>query len=185
MRRFEWLLAVLLALAAVAVVIGLLLPSQLVVSRAVVIDAPPARVYTTISDVRRFETFLPWGGGVNDMDYSYPGPTSGVGARVKWQSTRPGVGSGSLEVTAALEDRRIEMQVSHDREPRVLEHWLQLRPLADGTRVEWGMRTDFGWDLIGRYTAVLFDDAIGAQLARGLARLRKAVEQGAPTEAGS
>jgi len=185
MRILERLLTALLVLAAAVIVIGLLLPSHLVVSRSLVIDAPPARVYETINDVRHLGALLPLTAGAGDIVYSYPGPMSGVGARLEWQSAGLGIGAGSLEITAALEDRRIEMQVRPDRDRPALENWLQLQPRDGGTRVEWGMRGDYGWDLIGRYNAVLFDDAIGAQLARGLERLRETVAAGASTEARS
>lgn len=179
MRAFEWLIGAVLVLAVMALLIGLMLPSQLVVSRSLVIAAPPERVYAVIRDLRHYEDFLPWNAPDSDIVYRYPGATSGVAARMEWQAVGSQVSVGSLEITAALEDRRIEMQVRHDRDSRMMDNWLQLQPVEAGTRVEWGMRKELGWGLLGRYTAVLFDDAIGAQYERGLKRLRGGIEHGA------
>ena len=76
-------------------VIGLLLPSQVQVERAIAVAAPADKIYRLINDLRKFNEWSPWHRRDPDITYRFEGPESGVGSKVYWSSDHPQVGSGT------------------------------------------------------------------------------------------
>ena len=54
---------------------------------------------------------------------------------------------------------------------------LQLVPVDGGTRVTWGFKTE-AQGVLDRWMSLLFDDWVGADYEKGLARLKALAESG-------
>ena len=155
----------------VAVTIGLLLPRSVHVERSIVIEAPPSVVFALVNDYRAFNRWSPWARIDPDTEYQFEGPASGVGARMRWDSDHPSVGSGSQEIIASEPNRRVAMALDFGAQGTATAYY-DLAPQGAHTRITWGFDTDFGYDLLGRYFGLLFDRLIGADYERGLANLK-------------
>ena len=60
MKVLKWLLIVVLALAAILVVGGMLMSPRFTVSRGVVIDAPPEKIFPLLADPREWTRWTVW-----------------------------------------------------------------------------------------------------------------------------
>lgn len=157
-------------------VVGWFLPTSVRVERSIEADAEPATVYGIVSGFRRFNEWSPW----KDLDpqtrYTYSGPESGVGARMEWQSDQPDVGSGSQEITAVDPGRSVTMRLEFGGQDPAISK-ISIEPKGPGSLVTWSFETSFEGNFLGRYFGLLFDNFIGADYEKGLARLKALVEQ--------
>ena len=169
---FRTLLILLLLL----IVIGVLLPSASQVERSILINAPAGRIFPHLNGMRAFHAWSPWAEVDPDTRYEFSGPDRGVGSRMAWQSGDGRVGHGSQQITASIPTKRVEMQLEFGDKGDGAATFL-LEPEGEATRVRWQFRTQFGWDLFGRYVGLMLDSMIGAAYDKGLGTLKAQIEQ--------
>ena len=96
LKAIVWILA---ALVVIFVGGGYLLPNEVSLQRQTVVNAPPHKVFALVSGYKRFNEWSPWAELDPKAVYTFEGPESGVGAKMKWASNDPNVGAGSQTIT--------------------------------------------------------------------------------------
>lgn len=172
LKRVVLFLVVLILL---LVTVSFFLPDHSHLERSIVIDADQQRVFETVSNIRTFNEWSPWANLDPEAKYSYSGPDAGVGAKMTWQSDKQSVGSGSMEITGMEPDRRVEMAIGFGDQGQA-RAYLDLEPVAGGTRVTWGFDSDHGYDPMARYFGLMMDKFLGPPYEQGLADLKRYVE---------
>lgn len=175
MKFVKRFLLVILGLLVVVAAVGLFLPQQVRVERAITIEAPAHEIYPLINDFHQFNTWSPWARKDPDTQYRFEGPPSGVGAKMYWTSEHPEVGSGNQEIVESEDNAFVKTRLNFGAQGEA-HAYFNLSPEANGTRVVWGFMTDFGMNPVGRYMGLLFDSWIGTDYETGLANLKKTAE---------
>lgn len=175
MRLLKWMLGLVLALAAVIVVGGLLLPSTFTVERSVDIAAPADKVYGLIEDPREWKRWTVWNRRDPAMTMSYSGPPSGAGAGWAWQSATEG--SGSMKFTAAEPGRRIAYELHFPDFDSTSTGDLRLAPAGSGTRVTWTMNGNMGANPVFKWFVLFMDRMVGPDFDAGLKNLKAEAEK--------
>ncbi|RVT84530.1 hypothetical protein DXV76_12700 [Rhodobacteraceae bacterium CCMM004] len=175
MRALKWILGVVLALAAVFVVGGLLLPREVTVARSATVQAPPEAVFPHVNSLRQTMEWSPWLSRDPETEVTFSGPESGVGAAMSWSSDDPQVGQGSQEIVASTENREVVTALDFGAMGTAEARFL-LRPEGDETQVTWTLDTDMGAGPMGRWMGLMMDRWVGADYDRGLANLKARVE---------
>jgi hypothetical protein len=94
---------------------------------------------------------------------------------MRWYSGEEGIGEGSQVITASENNRRVETDLEFGDQGKGQASFNLAR--TDGeTELTWTFRTDFGWDIFGRYVGLMLDNMIGAAYNRGLAKLKTRIE---------
>ena len=162
--RFRWLGGGILLL----IFIGILLPSGARVQRGIVIDAFPATVHALINDPRLALDWSP----ITDTDpnarLTFSGPPRGVGATVSWQGQVIGQGRRTIVESDPFHRIVYRVDAAGGRDTRST---FELEPAEDGTRLSWTWERAYGFNLPGRYFALLQDRIRGPALERDLDRL--------------
>ncbi|MBT8059689.1 MAG: SRPBCC family protein [Gammaproteobacteria bacterium] len=178
-----------LALFAVFVIVGFLLPREVHVERRITIDRPPSTVFTLVNGFERFESWSPWAPLDPEAVYTYSGPASGVGAKLAWSGDPRLVGSGWQEIIESQPYTLVRMQLDFEQQGRA-QSYFQLVGVGRGTELIWGFDTDlvegqgvFG-GLLARYFGLFFDRWIGSDYERGLASLKRLAESLPATDFG-
>jgi hypothetical protein len=174
MRLLGRLVAVVAAVAAVLAAAGYLLPREITVTREIVIEAPPERVFPHVNSLRRMAA---WSSGLDidpTMQRSYAGPRQGVGNRMSWTSGDHRLGRGHQEIVVSIPNRHVETVLDFDSS--VATSWHDLAPTDGGTRVTWGLRVDLGAAPTRRYLGVMLRRRIGANHEEDLLRLKELIE---------
>lgn len=145
------------------------------VVRSTTIDADPARVHALVIDFHEWRAWSPWEDLDPDLQRTYSGPDSGVGAHYAWSGNRK-AGEGSMVITSATP---LEVDVKLDfLKPFSATNQVQfiLTPIDGGTKVEWRMEGEQKgfWGLVGRFMNM--DKLVGKDFERGLAQLKAAAE---------
>ncbi len=179
MKVIRRVLYALVALFALLLVVGLLLPNSAHVERAITTTASPDTVYGIVNGFARFNQWSPWADLDPKTRYSYSGPPTGVGAKMAWASDKAEVGSGSQEILAVEPGRTVQTRLDFDS--NVATSTMRIEPATGGgSRITWSFDTSFEGNFAGRYFGLLFDRMIGADYDKGLARLKALAEASPP-----
>ncbi|MGY1894150.1 SRPBCC family protein [Nocardia gipuzkoensis] len=143
------------------------------VVRSAVITAAPARVHGLINDFHEWVKWSPWEDLDPQLQRSYSGADSGVGARYAWSGNRK-AGAGSMEIIGSA-DREIGVRLEFLKPMKATNMvTFTLDPVETGTEVTWRM-TGQQTGLMGFIGKIIpMDRFIGRDFEKGLARLQEA-----------
>lgn len=167
----------------VLVGVAFLLPQKVHVERSVEIAAPQDQVFALVNSFERFNEWSPWFERDPNARYTFEGPASGVGAIMRWQSENREVGQGVQEIVVSEPPSVVRVRLDFGSQGPA-EAYYQLVATANGTAITWGLDTDLGMNPVNRYFGLFFDNLIGGDYEKGLAKL-KAVAEAAPPAAPS
>jgi hypothetical protein len=145
------------------------------VTRSATVKANAAAVHALIDDFHEWTKWSPWEDVDPNLQRTYSGPDSGVGAKYAWSGNRK-AGQGSMKITSSTPEQ-IGVELSF------LKPWkatndvtFTLTPSGSGTQVTWrmtgeqkGMAAIFG-------KIVKMDKLVGTDFEKGLARLKANAE---------
>lgn len=154
-------------------IVGLALPGESRVEVRADVDAHPATVFALINDFRRVSLWAPLTATDPNARVVYSGPIRGEGATVTWDGSIIGTGSESIVISQPFERIETVVNVGGDAESRSI---FELSGDDGQTALVWTSATDYGFNLVGRYVALLLDDAIRRDHERGLDNLRELAE---------
>ena len=152
------------------VIVGILLPGTVEVTRSVEIRAAPEAVFPLLDDLGRWAEWTPWG----EVESRLEGPATGAGARRVWDD--PGLGSGSLTLVDSRPPSAVDYEVEVEGGAIRFEGTIAVAAKGGGTVVTWTERADLGWNPLLGWTALTMDESQGRQLQESLERLRARVE---------
>ena len=161
---------VLAVLMASLVIVGILLPGTVDVTRSIEIEIPPERVFPLLNDLSAWDSWTPWA----DIESRMDGPSAGQGARRVWDDPR--MGSGSLTITASTPPSTVAYAVEVEDGAIRFEGTLSVASLGTGSLVTWTERADLGWNPLLGWTALGMEESQGRQLEESLVRLRERAE---------
>jgi hypothetical protein len=147
------------------------------VTRSTSIKAAPGTIHALIDDFHRWTQWSPWEDLDPDIQRSYSGPESGVGAHYAWKGNRKAC-EGSMEITRSEPDG-IDVDL-HFLKPfkNVSKVRLALAQTSTGTDVTWTMTGESPGGLAGLFTKVVpMDRLVGKDFEKGLARLKAVAVQ--------
>ena len=141
------------------------------VERSAEIGAPPERVFAAIVDFHQWPHWSPWEEIDPDMQRTYGGAASGLGATYAWEGNRK-AGTGSMEITEVLAVTSVDIDLKFLK-PFKAENTIQfsLAPAGEGTTVTWTMvgSKTFMTRVMGIFKSM--DKMIGPDFEKGLAKL--------------
>lgn len=175
MKILQWVLAVVGAIALVVVLVGVFLPASFAVERSILIAATPERVYDLVVEPRQWARWNNWSRRDPAMRIAYAGPPFGQHAKWAWESGK--VGSGSMEITRVVPNRRVEYSLLIGGVNVRSSGAVRLEPAGEGTRVVWTQSGNVGGNPLKHYVAVAMDHMVGPDFEAGLVNLKALAEQ--------
>jgi hypothetical protein len=168
---------------ALLVVVALLVfvqmrPDRFHVERSTTINAASTAIVPHINDFHRWTAWSPFEKIDPQLQRSYDGPPSGVGAGYQWTGNNK-IGEGSMKITESTPSKvGIDLEfVKPFKASNVAT--FTLAPAGSGTRVTWAMdgQNSFVSEAMGLFMSM--DDMVGTEFEKGLASL-KGIAEGAP-----
>lgn len=103
----------------------------------------------------------------------YSGPERGVGATLTWDGLI--LGSGTQVITDSVPYTHINTTINPG-EPGEALSWFDLVDTGTTTTVNWAFEADYGYNLVGRYAALLLTGVIRKDYEQGLRNLKALAE---------
>ena len=167
-RAVQKLIAAIAALIVLLIIIGLTLPRHARVTASIEIDAPAATVFALVNDFHRARLWLPALESDPNARLVYAGPARGVGATLTWDGLV--LGSGTQTIVASQPYEHIATAINPG-ESGEAKSWFDFVDTGGKTAVSWTFETDYGYNLVGRYAALLLGGVIRKDYAHGLRNL--------------
>lgn len=163
-------------------------PAAYHVERRLEVAAPADRVFDVLNDLHRFTGVLvlfgsPWEQVDPGMQQTFEGPASGVGQSYAWNGDR-GAGKGRMTIEESDAGRKVGIQLQFEEPMKSTATFaLALADSPTGTLVTWSM--DGNHNFIGKAFGLFMDmdKMLGADLEKGLARLKAVAEGRQPDRA--
>jgi uncharacterized protein YndB with AHSA1/START domain len=105
-----WIVLIIVAAFALLLIMGAMRPPNFSVVREAVLNAPPEKVFSKLSDFHNWSSWSPWEKMDPNMSRNFAGSASGVGAKYAWTGNKK-VGQGSMEITHAEPSRRVQLDL--------------------------------------------------------------------------
>jgi uncharacterized protein YndB with AHSA1/START domain len=175
MKLLKWVVIALIGLAVLMFGGGALLPQQFTVSRSVVVNAAPDKVYSLVVSPRRWKDWSVWNQRDPAMQITYSGAESGPGAVWSWKSASEG--DGKMTFVAAEPGRRLAYELYFPDFGTTSGGELRLAAQGLGTRVTWVMNGDMGSNPLYRWMTLFADGMVGKDFDAGLANLKSLAER--------
>lgn len=144
------------------------------VTREATIAAPRQRVFDLINDFHRWPEWSPWEDLDPEMQRTYSGAQSGVGAAYEWSGSRK-AGQGRMEITAAEPASRVQIALQFLKPFKSSNTTtFELTEAGGGTHVTWRMvgQKTFLTRVMGIFTSM--DKVVGSDFEKGLERMSDA-----------
>lgn len=152
-------------------------PNTFRVERATSIKAPAEKIFAAINDLHGWSAWSPWEHLDPNMQRTFSGTASGVGAIYEWNGNNK-VGKGRMEIIESVPASKILIKLDF------------LKPFEGHNKAEFtltahGDVTDVSWAMygpqpfIGKMMGIFLncDKMIGMQFETGLANLKAAAEK--------
>ena len=172
-----WIIIIVIALVVLVLIYGISQPAGFSVVREADFDATPKKVFDQINDFHNWQAWSPWEKMDPNMQRSFSGEASGVGAKYAWVGNKK-VGEGNMEITDSEAARRMQLDL-HFVKPFQADNVTEftLTPQGKGTHVKWEMRGRAPF--IFRVMRMFFsmDKIVGTDFENGFANLRGVVDK--------
>lgn len=178
MRRSVRILLWVAAIIGILLIIGAFLPGTVRVTRSVSINAPVSKVYNVVSELKTYNSWMPWNQKDSAMKVVYSEVTSGKGAWYKWESDHPEVGQGKLSISDAIPDKLVQTSLEFEGFDQPSAGGWELQEENGQTRVTWIMDAVMGHNPLNRWMGLFFDQMMGPDFENGLAQLKQKIESG-------
>ena len=155
------------------IIIGLALPQRARVVASIEIDAPLATVFALANDFHRASLWLPWIETDPNVRIVYSGPNRGVGATITWDGLV--VGTGTQVITESIPYEHITTTINPGG-PGEAKSWFDFVDTGRSTYLDWSFEVDYGYNIVGRFAALLLTDIIRRDYEHGLASLKNIAE---------
>lgn len=170
MQKLLYGVAVLIAL---LIMIGFALPRTHRIEVSAEIDAHPATVFALLNDFRRYALWSPLVDTDPNVQMSYSGSRTGVGATMTWDGAI--VGSGIQTIVESAPYETIDILISPG-EPSEARSRFELVPGAGTTIVTWSFESDYGMNIVGRFFASMLGSIVARDYQSGLQNLNDLAE---------
>jgi effector-binding domain-containing protein len=161
------------ALIVLLIIVGLALPRHARVEVTASIDANPATVFALINDFHRVSLWSSLTDSDPNARIVYSGPVRGIGATLTWDGAIVGSGTQVITQSRPFEHVSTSINPGGGGESR---SWFDLTGGKGETSITWGFETDYGYNVVGRYVALMLDGVIRRDHEIALASLKDLAE---------
>jgi len=161
------LLYTILAIVAAIILIAMLLPRKVVVTRQADVSLTPEDVIARVANTQGFQTFNPYCTTDPELQITPFGPTEGVGSGFRFEGKE---GKGTQTVTAVTAN-----SVTHLIDLGAMGkpvQTIEAAPSADGSVVTWTVTSDMGFNPIFRIFGLFMDRMLGKTYELGLKNIK-------------
>jgi hypothetical protein len=151
-------------------------PGTFRVERSIEINAPAAKIFPYVNDLRKNAEWSPWEKMDTGMQRTYTEPQAGKGAAYSWSGNKA-AGKGRMEITDSILSQRVVLALHFD-EPTPADNTVEylLSENNHATRVTWAMYGPRPYVEKVFSLLVDMDKMIGRQFEKGLQNLKTLIE---------
>jgi len=176
MKLWKKLLLGLMGLIVVLILIGLLLPSQRRIQRSILTRGKSEEAFKLVAALNRWPEWTAWTTNrFPDLTLRFEGPETGAGATMI--AAGKSSGDGTVKIVEADPTSGIAYTLDFNHGMQVFVGAIRYNNTPDGLRVTWTLDADLGINPLKRWAGLAMGTLMGADMERGLAKLKVQVEE--------
>ena len=176
MKLWKKLLLGLMALIALIILAGWLLPDKQRIERSIVVRGKPEEVFKLVATLKRWPDWTAWTTNrFPDMTLRFEGAESGVGATII--AAGKSSGNGTVKIVEADATSGIAYALDFNEGMQVFAGAIRYTNTSDGLRVTWTLDADLGVNPLKRWVGLAMGSMMGGDLEHGLEKLKVYVEE--------
>lgn len=180
MKYFVSFFIIIFAALIIFVAVTAILPSEINITRVIMINAKPHRVFELTYSLKQWEKWSPWFNMDKKGSWKYYGSANGVGSYATWKSKNQALGSGSMRISKCRQDSLITVKFLLPGEKECVNTiFLSGRGLS--TKVKWVLNLKFSF--FERWLNFGTDKFISNVIESGLKKLKRTAESIAAEDA--
>jgi uncharacterized protein YndB with AHSA1/START domain len=167
------LLIIVGAIVVVLLLIPVVLPSKVAISRSIEIQRSPAVVHAYLVDLNQYPKWNPF--SENDPGSTAQVTGTGVGSTLAWKGDK--TGEGKMTITQIQPSQRVQLKLEFytPMAGEALIGWNTEAVDASKTRMTWSMDEDLPY--FQRYFGLVMNGTMGKTFEKGLANLKGQIEK--------
>lgn len=170
-------LACLGALVVAVLIMAATKPDTFQVERTATIQAPPAKIFPLIDDLKQWAAWSPYEHRDPDMKRTFGATTAGKGATYGWDGNNQ-VGAGLITITNITAPSQVLIDLDMQRPISARNKVVfTLEPQGNATKVTWAMHGDVSYVAKILHVFVNMDRMVGGDFEAGLANLKTIAEK--------
>lgn len=180
-KAIRFAIVLIIIILALVLIAGLFAPTDVVVTRSVVIKAPRASAMDQITRFKNWPAWSPWQEKDTAMKVVYNGEDGQVGSGYHWNGDEKKVGEGEMKNTG-LTDSSMKFDID------IIKPWdmhmpgsFVVKDTNGMTKVSWSITKHTAYPFNASNLVVDIDKYMGADFEQGLSKLKKLLEGGATT----
>lgn len=178
MKIVKRILLALVILAAIAVIIGLMMPAERHIERSIVVNSSPESVWDQINDLKKWNAWSPWYKLDPNSAMTYSEPANGKGSWYTWDSQNSNVGKGKLTIEESIAGQVVRTKLEMEgMDPA--HAYFNMQAEGEGTKLTWGLDAPMGSNPVFRLMGPMMDKMVGQSFEEGLRDI-KTVSEGLP-----
>ncbi|MBK7409434.1 MAG: SRPBCC family protein [Saprospirales bacterium] len=176
MKTLRIIIGVLLALIVLYLLLCLVGPKKVMVTRTAEIGAPASVIYGYLYDFKEWKKWSPWQLKDQTIQNTYVGPLSGVGSINSWTSEKSG--AGSQEITEAEIPTLLKTKLQfNDWDGYSIATFLLEEKDGCKTKVSWSMDGDKDVPFFFRAMMIFMNRSVASDYSDGLQNLKSLSEE--------
>jgi len=166
-------LIILGVLVALVVLLALIAPKTYHVSRCVILDHDPVKVWPHLKFLKKQQEWSPWAKKDPNMELTFTGVDGEIGAISHWNGNKD-VGEGEQEITKIKEGERIEQDLRFFKPYKSQSDCYMNLDAVDGTKskVTWGFSGKNKFPMSIMMLFMSMDKMVGKDFEQGLQNLK-------------
>lgn len=166
-------LIILGVLVALVVLLALIAPKTYHVSRSVILDHDPVKVWPHLKFLKKQQEWSPWAKKDPNMELTFTGVDGKIGAISHWNGNKD-VGEGEQEITKIKEGERIEQDLRFFKPYKSQSDCYMNLDAVDGTKskVTWGFSGKNKFPMSIMMLFMSMDKMVGKDFEQGLQNLK-------------
>ncbi len=155
-------------------------PDELVIERQATINAPPAKVFAQVNELKKWDAWSPWAKIDPNAKMTFEGPAAGKDATFAW-SGNDKVGEGRMVIVDSQPDQLVDIKVDFTKPfENTSNSTFAFKPQGEQTVVTW--RTSGKQNFIEKAMCIAMNGKkmLGDEMDKGLANLGAISGGGAP-----
>ena len=175
MKILKVAIIILIVLALIFFVGGMLLPASYSVSRSLLINAPPEKVYYNVADFNNFLKWNPWTKMEPSAQVTISGKPATPGHLWKWKGKE--TGEGQMEIKEVQPNKKIVYLLTFTSPyESTANNTFDFESSGNSTTVRWTM-SGRGSSTLEKWMYLSMDSMLGKDFDEGLSGLKKLSEQ--------
>jgi len=169
------ILIALVVMVVILVTVIAMQPAAFTIERRTTINAPVSLPYAQVNDFHKWASWSPWEKMESDLNKTYSGPESGVGAHYAWAGKE--TGEGNMTIVEAQPFERIAIDLNFTKPVEASNKTtFTFKPSGPATEVVWSMTGHKNFMSKAFGLVMDMDKMVGGDFEKGLAEMKTLAE---------